>query len=359
MRDIAILNTWTRDAYSQAREMLEAANCRIILGKSFDPEGSHRIYPEAETKELLNSCDVIMTVARGVRMPASMFEPPPKNLRGVICFAIGYDFVDVSACTRGGIIVSNTPDELNYGGVAQHTTLLILALTRGLEFFREWPGSGKVWGPRTLEFPRYLDENTTLGVVGLGRIGYRVARLFKQEFNVRVIAYDPYVPQEKAQQLRISLVEDLDQLLRESDIVTLHVPLTEETKKFMGEREFGLMKKTAYLVNTCRGGVLDEPALIRSLDEGHMEGAALDVAATEPMAPDNPLLRMKNVIVTPHVAGISPAQNLSSTAFGVNNAIRLVSGKLPTIVANLTAIPKWKERFGIASVRYGGTVVYH
>lgn len=358
MINVAILNTWTPAAFDQAREMIEEANCRVVLGKSFDPKGTHRKYPEAELRDLLGSSDAVLTVGRGVHMPASMFEPAPKDLRGIVCFAIGYDFVDIDACTKQGIIVSNSPDPVNYGGVAQHTVLLILALARGLDFFRDWSRSGKQWGPRDTDVPKFLDENMTLGVVGLGRIGYRVARLFKQNFNATVLTYDPYIPQEKAQQIGIKIVEDLDELLQKSDIVTLHVPLTAETRKFIAERELKLMKKTAYLVNTCRGGVLDEPALIRALEEGRIAGAALDVAESEPMDINNPLLQMKNVIVTPHIAGFSPAHNLSSTAFGVNNAIRLVSGKLPTIVANPITIPKWKERFGIESARYGGVVQY-
>jgi len=359
MQRVVILNTFSRACLEQARGILEDANCEVVVGKSFNPNLLDR-YPESEVRELLSAADAVLTASRKARIEAGTLEPGPKKLRGIVTCSIGYESIDVEACTQYGVLVSNSPVETNYEGVVQHTVLLILALMRRLDFFREWASSGRAWSPYEIaSLPGYLDDNVTLGVVGLGRIGYRVARLFKQNFKTQVTSYDPYVPEEKAQQLGIKMTEDLSTLLQQSDIVTLHVPLTEETRHFIGERELKLMKKTAFLVNTSRGGVLDEDALIRVLKEGLIAGAALDVAVGEPMSPSNPLLQMQNVIVTPHIAGISSSHQRRGTEFAANNIIRLISGKVPTVVVNPIAIPKWKERFGVTRVHYGGVVHYN
>lgn len=330
-----------------------------MIGPSFSPALRQTPYPAEELKALIHSADAVFTAGSYAAFTPELLTPTPPRLRGIVTSSLGHNWIDVQACTERGILVSNSPVDTNYEGVFQHTLLLILALKRRLRYFEAWARSGEPWSRLEVDaLPDYLDEHTTLGVVGLGRIGYRVARAFRQMFGTRVVAYDPYAPEDRAQQIGVRMVGDLRDLLRVADIVTLHTFLSDETHHLIGEPELRLMKPAAVIVNTSRGPVIDEAALITALREGWIAGAGLDVAEVEPLRADDLLLSMDNVVVTPHIGGASVAQVIRASEYAAESVLALVNGKVPKVVVNPEAIPAWVARFGITGARHGGFVYY-
>lgn len=208
----------------------------------------------------------------------------------------GVDTIDVEAATERGVIVMNTP-EANTVAVAEHTVGLLLALARRLPQAHAALKAGRWEKDRFTGIELY---NKVLGVVGLGRIGSEVARR-ALGLRMQVIAYDPYLTQEAAQRVGAEVVE-LDQLLARADFISVHTPLTPETRNFLGPAEFARMKAGVRIVNCARGGVVDEAALVEAIRQGRVAGAALDVFEAEPLPADHPLLGLEQVIVTPHLA---------------------------------------------------------
>ena len=218
------------------------------------------------------------------------------RVRIIARHGVGVDNVDIEAATERGIAVTYTPS-VNADSVAEHTIGLILSLTKRIAEAHRLMKSG---GWDRIRFVGCEVKGKTLGVIGLGNIGSRVAARAKA-FGMRVIAYDPYVDKSRAEELGVSLV-NLEELLESSDIVTIHAALTRETRHMIGEEELKRMKPTAYLVNTARGALVDEDALVKALKERWIAGAALDVYEEEPLPEDHPLRRMDNVVLTPHIA---------------------------------------------------------
>ncbi len=209
---------------------------------------------------------------------------------------IGVDNIDQEAATRRGVIVMNAPQG-NVASAAEHTFALIMASARNIAAADASVRAGK-W-----ERTKYLGvelETKTLGIVGLGKIGGLLSQ-YAKAFRMRVIAADPLVTRERAAQLGVELVE-LDRLLGEADYISFHVPLTEKTKGMIGAAQLKRMKRTVRLVNTSRGGVIDEKALAEALAAKEIAGAALDVYETEPPAKDHPLFKIETAILTPHLA---------------------------------------------------------
>jgi len=184
-----------------------------------------------------------------------------------------------------------------------------------------------------------------VGIVGLGRIGSRVAQLLRP-FEVKLLAFDPYVPTEKAKALEVELTA-LETLLKESDFVTLHAVETPETKGLIGEAQLRMMKPTAYLVNTSRGGLIDEGALAKSLREEWIAGAALDVFTPEIPQPDNPLLGKDiyfKTLYSPHAAALNPEVMWQMPIVQMENCLSALRGEVPEFVVNPEVIPRWRER---------------
>ncbi|UCD23167.1 MAG: hypothetical protein JSW51_08885 [Gemmatimonadota bacterium] len=219
-----------------------------------------------------------------------------KNLRVIARAGMGVDNIDVAAATRAGIAVLNTPGA-NTISAAEHTMALLLALLRNVPQATSSMRSGG-WDRK--RFGGAELHGKTLSALGLGRIGRHVVRL-AQAFGMRVLAHDPYVSPELARELGITLVP-LDDALSQADVVTLHMPLTDDTRKIMNASRFALMKATAVLVNTARGGLIDDAALVAALDAGKLGGAALDVFESEPLAAGSPLRSSEKVVLTPHLA---------------------------------------------------------
>lgn len=239
----------------------------------------------------------------------------------------GIDNVDSEAASKKGVVVCYTPGA-NSDSVAEHTTALILALSKRLCATSSRLRQG-IWRDKSLLGHELLGK--TVGIIGLGTIGGKVAEKIRG-FGVKLLAYDPYVSEEYAKQAGAKLV-DLKTLLKESDIITVHAALTEETVHLIGEKELKLAKESAFIVNTARGRVIDEKALIKALKEGWIAGAALDVFEEEPPRPDNPLLEMDNVLVTPHFASCTYEAYQREASMAAEAVLRVLQGKRPKLHA--------------------------
>jgi len=246
-----------------------------------------------------------------------------SNLQMISVHGIGVDRVDLEVAEKRGIIVTNTP-LANTATVAEHTIGLILSLIRKIPASDRLMREGRWRGDQPV---RKQLMKMTVGIIGFGNIGTKVAKRLKP-FEGRILAYDPYVPLERFEELGVESVE-LDSLLRESDMVTIHVPLTRFTKHMIGMKELRTMKKEAFVVNTSRGSVIDEKALCLALQEKWISGAALDVFEEEPLASDSPLLNLDNVILTPHIAGSADEtlKRMAETAAG--DIARVFRGEKP------------------------------
>jgi D-3-phosphoglycerate dehydrogenase len=223
---------------------------------------------------------------------------------------IGLDNVDVDAATRRGILVVNAPQS-NVVSAAEHTIALLLAQARNIP---QAHAALKAGGWERGTFQGVELNGKTLGIVGLGRVGAMVAHR-AAAFDMRVVAFDPYVSRERAKAVGVELMPNLEALLVQSDFVTIHLPRSPETDALIGERELALMKPGARIVNTARGGIVDERALVKALRDGKLGGAALDVFTQEPIPAAHPLLVFDEVVVTPHLgASTREAQDKAGTA---------------------------------------------
>jgi D-3-phosphoglycerate dehydrogenase / 2-oxoglutarate reductase len=262
------------------------------------------------------------------------------NLLAVSTHGAGYDTVDLEACTRAGVIAVNQAGG-NLEAVAEHTLGLMLMLSKraieaDLHMRRE-----RGWV--RADFTGHDLTGKTAGLIGLGNVGCRVADLLRLAFSMRVIALDPYVDDATFAEHGVERVT-LETLLEEADFVSVHCPRTPETEWMLGAAEFARMKPSAYVVNTARGGILDEYALAEALAAGHPAGAGIDVWDIEPPALDHPLLALDNVIATPHIAGVTVEARQQMAAYAVEQWRAIWRGERPPRILNPEAWPKYLER---------------
>ena len=259
------------------------------------------------------------------RIDAPLMEAAPR-LKVISNYAVGYDNIDVPAATQRGIMVGHTPEVLTET-VADFTMALLLAAARRVVEGEKLVKAGKwkTWGP-TLLLGRDI-YGATLGLVGLGRIGASVARRARG-FAMRILYHDIARRDDLERELGL-IYADLETLLKESDFVSLHVSLTEDTRHLMSEEQFALMKPTAILINTSRGPVVDQRALYEALRWGEIAGAALDVTDPEPIAPDDPLLSLDNCLIVPHMASASIATRTKMATMAAENLIAGLKGEMP------------------------------
>lgn len=314
---------------------------KVYVTRQVVEEGIALLREECEVKvwggDLPVPRDVLMEKVRGIdglycllteRVDVALLDAAPR-LRVVSNMAVGYNNIDVEACSARGIPVGNTPGVLTDTTADLAFALLMAAARRiveGADYVRA--GRWKTWGP-TLLMGQDV-HGATLGIVGMGRIGQAVARRARG-FGMRVLYYDAYVP-DVDPALRATSV-DLDTLLTESDFISLHVPLTEETHHFIGEGELRQCKPTAVLVNTSRGGVVDPDALRTALAEGQIAYAALDVTEPEPLPADHPLLSLPNCVVVPHIGSASVVTRTKMALMAAENLLAGLRGEpLPNCV---------------------------
>ena len=251
--------------------------------------------------------------------------------------SVGVDMVDVDAATENGIVVTNTPD-IFIEEVADHALALLLACYRQLKIQDKVASEGRWYEGRPLlnDTPRLIGQ--TLGVLAYGNVAEATVRRAKS-FGMNIIAYDPYISEIKMTRDGVEPVS-FNELLERSDYLSLHCLLNEETKHIMNAEAFKRMKSTAHLINTCRGGVVDEQALIAALQTGEIAGAGLDVLETEPPSPDNPLFGMDNVIITPHSASATSRMRPETRRRAAKEVALALRGKWPMSPVNPTVMPK-------------------
>lgn len=274
-------------------------------------------------KEQIRDCDALL--ARTAPYPGEVLRAG-KRLKVIGRHGVGVDNIDLRVADELGIVVTNTPEALA-SSVAEHVLGLIIALARNLVCLDRAVRQGD-FAIRTRLFGVDL-AGKTLGVMGLGRIGSCVARKAAAGLDMQVLGYDPYVAEESVP-VGVRRVDDWEQMLRAADFVTIHLPLNEKTRGLIGAREFKLMKRTAYLVNTARGDIVNEDELVEALRAEEIAGAALDVYEKEPPAEGDPLFGLENVVLTPHNASLTKecmARMSLHAAIGIDEVL---SGREPT-----------------------------
>jgi phosphoglycerate dehydrogenase-like enzyme len=311
---------------------LEGNHLQVLRDAGFElvfPERPHQ-QTEQELLAILPGCSA--AVAGMEPYTARVLDASP-TLRAVARVGVGYDAVDLPAATARGVAVAIAPGT-NQDAVAEHTFALILGLTRHLVAKHNAMKAGR-W-ERGITLPM---RGTTLGIVGLGRIGKAVA-VRAAAFGMRLLAYEPFPDAAFAAAHKVEFVP-LDRLLAESDFVSLHLPLDVASRRMINKKTLGLMKKTAFLINTARGALVDEHDLAEALSAGTIAGAALDVYEREPPV-DSPLPALDNVLLTPHEAG-TDRKSLQDMALSAAQAVvDLSRGKWP---AEKIVNPEVKERF--------------
>lgn len=253
-----------------------------------------------------------------------------------------YPNIDLNEATERGVYVTYLAGETVANAVAELTMGMIVAVTRKVVEAHNMVIQGEWKRVSPTQFLSRELKNKVLGIIGLGEIGKLVAKLAKS-FDMRLLCYSRTRKPNLERELGIDYV-DLETLLRESDIVTLHVKLTNDTYHMIGEKEMGLMKKTAYLINTSRGKVVDEKALYSALDRGKIAGAALDVFEKEPLDANSPLVKLKNVLLTPHIGGSTEEARKMEIDYAINNIIFTLRGEIPEKLANPEVLKTPREK---------------
>ncbi|MSP11491.1 MAG: hydroxyacid dehydrogenase [Chloroflexi bacterium] len=246
-------------------------------------------------------------------------------------FGIGYDNIVIAEATQRGICVVNTPEGPTEPTAEQALTFLLM-LARRIKESDLGLSQGRWLSRQEVEGTEVLGK--TVGVIGLGRIGGRVAEVCGRGLRMRVVAYDPYLTDDRFPARGAERVQHLDDLLAQSDFVTLHVPLTSETKGMANRDFFAKMKPGSFFINVARGPVMVEADLVQALQSGHIAAAGVDVFEQEPTPPDNPLLRMPNVVVTPHVASNSNEGNWRMGSGAVMQTLQVLQGERPPWLVN-------------------------
>jgi D-3-phosphoglycerate dehydrogenase len=277
----------------------------------------------------LSAGNISALVARVERITRRIIENAP-GLEVIGQHGVGVDNIDVKAATDQGVLLVNAPAS-NFMSVAEHAVMMMLGLARRViesdsavrkdDFqFRERFYPGEINGKK-------------LFALGLGRIGTEVAKKCRLAFNMKVLAYDPYVSELEMLSMGVKKV-DLDEGLKEADVVSIHLPLTDKTRQIIAEREIALLKPHTFLINVSRGGVVKQDDLVRALKEGRIRGAGLDVFDPEPPKPGDPILELPNVILSPHFAGDTyEAKQRVSTSLA-NDVLTVLNGNLPRFLVN-------------------------
>ncbi len=312
---------------------------KVVITEPIDNRGIEILKREAEVvylpqlseRNLLDEIREAHAVAVRMAKVDRDLLAQSKNLLVIAKHGVGYDNIDVEAATQKRIPVVNTP-EANAESVAEHNLGLMLSLSKKICTSDRALRQGSFEGQKNYIGTELKDKK--LGVIGLGRIGSETARKCKLAFNMDIIVYDPYVPKEKLEQMGYAKTEKLYDLLQESDYVVICVPLTKETTNLIGLKELGLMKANAFLINSSRGGIVNESALYDHLVKKKIAGAALDVFSQEPPSSDHPLLSLDNFIATPHIGGVT-AESMRRMAITIaEDILRVFREERPRYLVN-------------------------
>jgi D-3-phosphoglycerate dehydrogenase len=288
------------------------------------PSGDH-----GEIIKMLSDISGIM-LDTTIKFTGELMDSAP-NLKVISRTGTGVDNVDVEAATKRGILVLHTPDA-NTVTVAEHTVAFIGALTKHLLFLDEETRHGKFKTARRLYLPIDL-EGKTLGIIGYGRIGKQVAKKCMAAFDMNVIIYDPYINDNVIAPGVIRYAKEED-VFKASDIISIHVPMTPETKNHVDEKLLSLMKPSAYLVNTARGNIIDEVYVAKMLDEGRLAGAGFDVLANEPPLDGEVFLKNPKTIVSPHSAALTNECTIRVACEAASGIVDFLEGRQPKSIFN-------------------------
>jgi D-3-phosphoglycerate dehydrogenase len=308
---------------------------KVIVAERMDDLGPELLKAEADVIELYDRpgetleqhlADADGLVVRIAKVTADVIAKAPK-LKVIGKHGIGIDNIDLDAATHRGIHVVFTPGS-NQEAVAEHTLAFMLVLARKIEQVAALSRAGDFNTGRNVS-PGIDLLGRTLGLVGMGRIGGRLAEICRAAFSMRVLAFDPYASPERARELGVELVSSIDPVLAESDFVSIHAPLTPETHHVIDAARLKQMKPTAFLINCARGGLVDELALADALKAGTIAGAGIDVWAEEPPPTDHPLLHLPTCLVTPHVAGASLEARRETARMVAEETLRVLRGEAP------------------------------
>jgi D-3-phosphoglycerate dehydrogenase len=277
----------------------------------------------AEQLQRLAGAELIINIRSSVTFPEDVLKACPK-LKLLSMWGTGTDHVDLPAAARLGVTVTNTPGVSAFA-MAEHALTLMLAVARNIPQIDAATKQG--------EWPRgFVTQlhGKTLGLIGLGAIGRQMARLGRG-IGMRVIAWTMHPSEQLAKELDIELAE-IDDVYRNSDVVSLHLRLSSDTTGFIGAREFGLMKPTAIFINTARGAITDEKALIAALEQKKIAGAGLDVFQAEPLPKNHPVLGLPNVVLTPHSGGVTKEALEAGLQLSIDNVFAFLEGKPQNVV---------------------------
>ncbi|MCY4093055.1 MAG: C-terminal binding protein [Caldilineaceae bacterium] len=298
------------------------------------------VFEECETRAQLAACagdaDVVWVLGGSPIVTAESIADL-ERCGAIIRTGSGTDNIPIEAATARGIIVANTPEAFN-DGVSDHTIGLLLAVVRQIGLQDRLVRKG-IWD-REAGYPSWHLQGQTLGLIGFGHIARLVNRKLSG-YEMKVLAHDPYVGADVLAEHGVQQAT-FEEVLSQSDFVSLHCPLLAETRHLIGERELRLMQPRSILINTSRGPVVDEAALLRALQEGWIAAAGLDVLEQEPAAADNPLFNLDNVVVTPHIAGYTDRSLEDSWRLSVETAVTLSEGRWPRSYVNPNVEPRWQ-----------------
>ncbi|MSQ62408.1 MAG: hydroxyacid dehydrogenase [Betaproteobacteria bacterium] len=313
----------------------------VLLGRMYHPQGEERLRAEVPV-EILEKPTPENVVA-ALRTASGVFVRYPnrlkakaiagaEHLRIISASGRGTDAIDLEAATARGIPVVNQP-AFGIVPVTEHTIGVMIAFAKNLLPLNRLTHAGKGW-PAQKDYRRTELRGKTLGVIGLGNIGEEIARCCTQAFRMRVLAYDPYVPAAKAVRVGAEWTSDLGRIWRESDFVSVHAELTEETRGMVGESELRAMQPHAILINTARGPIVQAKALADALREHRIAGASLDVYEDEPFSADSPLAGLENVILSPHTGGLTEEALHGMALSAADQILQALRGERPPHVVN-------------------------
>lgn len=324
---------------------------RINLGiKVLVPEPIHKdgmaqlekrfevIIPEDKSKENLKKVirDVDALIVRWIEFDSEIIDCADR-LKIIAKHGAGVDNIDVKKATEKNIIVANTGG-VNAISVAEHALIALGSVFKRVVYMDKCVRNNK-WDEKYDHKSMDLDKKT-LGIIGMGKIGSLLAKKAKAAFDMNIIAFDPYIKKEDAEKLGITMIDDIDEICRIADAISIHTPLTDKTRNMIDERRLSIMKPTAVIVNFARGGIIDESALYKALKEGKIAGAALDVMEQEPPSPDNPLLTLDNIILSPHSATFTETCKARMGLQVAKSIIDYFEGKMPEFVVNKEVLKK-------------------
>lgn len=316
-------------------DRLRDAGCALVLGAAADDTTARALSAEDMGAFLADADGVIVHSREAI--PSSALEGA-ERLRVISKMGIGVDRIDHAAAAARGVVVTNTPVPHDFESIAEGALTLLLALLKQLPQKQAHLRAGR-WRDRTITGQPL--RGTTVGLVGFGRVGRRVAHLLRP-WEATLLVADPQVDVAVAERAGGRLVE-LEELLDQADVVSLHAIVTDRGRPLLGAAELRRMRPGAFRVNTARGALVDEVALVAALD-GHLGGAALDVFAAEPLPADHPLRELDNVILTPHAIGTSRQSQRSICETAVQNCLDVLGGRWPRYVVNPEVRPRWELR---------------